>query len=576
MSRSSVARAVPVLVAFAVLLSLLAPFLVGPAAALVQGEPNVSLTVADNRLSAGESTTLEVNAVNRGDLDQGSNQGNAQAENRVTTARGLTLTPRSQGPITVRTGEAAVGSLADGAAAPAQFQVTVAEDAAPGTYEVPVEVEYRYTSQVSEEGTRTYSDESVSETRTIRVVVDEDARFEVVDVEARSPGERGTFALEVENTGQATANDAVVGLSSLTGDMQFGAGGGQQNQQSQQTQQTQQDQSSQQGQQAQQPQSSQQSQQSQQGAQTFVSEWAPGERRTLLFRGSVDEDAPITELPASLSVEYTDDSGVSFASESTIGITPNDDQQFSFEPSNGSLRVGQEGTVRGTFTNEGPGEARNVVVTLEPPDRNVEVLEPELALGDLEAGESVDVSFDVEVSSSGRSGDRQFALSTEYESADGDDRTGDAIRFRQTVEPSRDVFGVEATESSVTAGETGRLVLEVTNNRNETLTDISAKLFASQPLSVDDDEAFIAELEPGETAEIPFRVSAGDDAMTKDYPVSVDFQYVDGSGETRLTDSYRIPVTVEESDGGLFGLFGMAGTASLALLVPAALRLRRR
>lgn len=573
MPRSSVARAVPVLVSIAVLLSLLAPFVVGPAAALVQGEPDVSLTVADNRLSAGESTTLEVNAVNRGDLEQGSNQGNVQAENRVTTARGLTLEPRSQGPVTVRTGEAAIGSLADGAAAPARFQVTVAEDADPGTYEIPVEVEYRYTSQVSEEGTRTYSDESVSETRTVRVVVDEDARFEVVDVEGQAPGESGTFALEVENTGEATANDAVVGLSSLTGDMQFGAGGGQQNQQAQQSRQSQQGQSNQQGQQTQQGQSSQGSQQ---GAQTFVSEWAPGERRTLLFRGSVAEDAPVTELPASLSVEYTDDSGVSFASESTVGITPSDDQQFSFEPRNGSLRVGQEGAVEGTFTNEGPGEARNVVVTLEPPGRNVEVLEPELALGDLEAGESVDVSFDVEVSSSGRAGDRQFTLSSDYESADGDDRTGDAIRFRQRVEPSRDVFGVEATESSVTAGETGRLVLQVTNNRDETVSDVSAKLFASQPLSVDDDEAYIAALEPGETAEIPFRVSAGGDSMSKDYPVSVDFQYVDGNGETRLTDSYRIPVTVEESDGGLFGLFRMAGTASLALLVPAALRLRRR
>jgi hypothetical protein len=552
-----------------------APYLVGPAAALVQGEPNVSLTVADNRLSAGETTTLEVNAVNRGELQQGSEQGNAQAENRVTTARGLTIRPQSQGPITVRSGVIAVRSVSDGAAVPARFQVTVAEDAEPGTYTVPVQIEYRYTSQVSERGSHSHSEETVSETRNVRVVVDEEARFEVVGVEARSPGESGTFALDVENTGEATATDAVVTLSSLTGDMQFGAGSGG-GQAAPQGQQGQGEQGAQQGQKGQGAQQAQRSGGSQQGASVFVDEWAPGEQRTLLFRGSVAADTPVTELPASLSVEYTDEDGVVFASESTIGITPESDQTFSFEPRNSSLRVGQEGTVRGTFVNEGPSDAENVVVTLEPPGRNVEVLQPEVAVGDLAAGESVDVAFDVEVSTAGRSGPRQFSLSTDYESAGGDERTADPIRFRQNVEPRRDVFSVEASNGGVTAGETGRLVLEVTNNEDETLTDVSAKLFTSQPLSAEDDEAYIAEIEPGETVTVPFRVSAGGGAMAKDYPVSLDFQYVDASGETRLTDTYRVPVTVEESGGRFFGLVGLAGVASLALLLPATRRFRHR
>jgi len=547
MLRPAVARGAALVLSVALLVSVVAPVFVGPAAALVQGEPDVSLTVTDNSVSAGETTTLEVNVVNRAELEQGSSVGNVEAERRVTTARGLTLSPESNGPVTVETDVAAVGSVSDGAAVPAEIDLTVAEDADPGTYRVPVEIEYRQTTQISEQDTRTTNEETVTERRTVRVVVDEDARFEVVGVESRSPGESGTFALEVENNGTATANDAVVELSSLTGDVQFGAGGsgGGQSQQAQGGQ-----------------------SQGQQGARTFVGQWEPGERRTLLFQGTVDEDTPVTELPASLSVDYVDDAGVEFASESTVGITPEGDQAFTFESSDSNLRVGQEGTVRGTFVNEGPGEAENVVVTLEPPGRNVEVLEPELALGDLAAGESVDVAFDVEVSSSGRAGDRQFTLSTEYESAGGDDRTADPVRFREPVDPSRDVFAVSAADATVTAGETERVVLSVTNNQEQTVTDVSAKLFTSQPLSVDDDEAFVAELEPGETAEIPFRVSASGSAMAKDYPVSIDFQYVDESGETRLTDSYRLPVRVEEASGGLLGLFGLAGTASLALLIP--------
>jgi hypothetical protein len=67
--------------------------------------------------------------------------------------------------------------------------------------------------------------------------------------------------------------------------------------------------------------------------------------------------------------------------------------------------------------------------------------------------------------------------------------------------------------------------------------------------------------------------------MTKDYPVSVDFQYVDDGGETRLSKSYRRPVTVVEPSGGLFGFLPPIGTlvAVSLLVVPlAALTARRR
>ncbi|PSP92062.1 hypothetical protein BRC84_06465 [Halobacteriales archaeon QS_1_68_44] len=66
--------------------------------------------------------------------------------------------------------------------------------------------------------------------------------------------------------------------------------------------------------------------------------------------------------------------------------------------------------------------------------------------------------------------------------------------------------------------------------------------------------------------------------MTKGYPVSVDFQYVDDGGETRLSKSYRRPVTVVESGGGLFGFIPPFGALVAALVaVPlVALGVRRR
>jgi uncharacterized membrane protein len=281
-----------------------------------------------------------------------------------------------------------------------------------------------------------------------------------------------------------------------------------------------------------------------------------------------------------MAVGYDTDETTGATQTNTVGVVPDDDQTFTFENIDSSLRVAQDGTLRGTFTNVGPNAVQNVVVTLDPPNRNVEVLEPEVALGDLDAGESVEVAFDVEVASAARSGPRQFSLQTNYETLDDDERQADPIQFRQSIDPRRDVFGVEA-DANVSAGSSSRIVLSVTNQRNETVTDVSAKLFASSPLSTSDDEAYIDELEPGETVEVPFRISASGSAMQKEYPVSVDFQYVDSAGETRLSESYRVPVTVQESSGGLFGSVAPAGALGFAPLLlvplaPLALRLRRR
>lgn len=638
-----------------VLVSVFAPILAAPATANVTGEPEISLTVADNRVTAGETTSLEVSVVNRGEVDSGSSEGNINAERRVTAARGLTLRPRDDSPITVHTRERAVGNVPDGEAVPTRFEITVDEDADPGTYTIPVEVRYKYTPFISERQSRTQTDRVRSETRYIKVVVDEDARFEVIDVDAPAPGDSGTLDVEVVNAGSATANDAVIGVTSLAGDLAVGNDA---------------------------------------SGETYVEEWKPGETRELTFRASVDADAADSELPATLSAEYTADdvafesqsrfgvepsalgtlrvtdiestagpgsdgvmlvtlkhtgdrpladTTVEFASRSSglrfgadgrtttayvgnvapdtqrtvrveasfaeearsrdyavdltmnyderggtggtehqvIGVEPDDAQTFAFENVESTLRVAQDGTVRGTVVNEGPNEVRNVVVTLSPPGENVQVLEPEVALGTLEPGERVAVAFDVEVSSAARAGPRQFTLETDYENLEGDARSADDIRFRETIQPRRDVFTVEPVNATITAGESDRVVLKVTNNKDETVTDVSAKVFASQPLSVSDDEAFVDELEPGETARLPFRVSAADSAMEKAYPISVDFQYVDESGETRLTDSYRVPVSVEEESGGLFGSVGPAIPAALAALglaplAPIAFRFRRR
>ncbi|MFT4885478.1 MAG: hypothetical protein ACI8U4_003004, partial [Natronomonas sp.] len=542
-TRSACSRIAVVALVSLLLVSAVAPFFAGTAAANVTGEPDISLTIADNRVDAGQSTSLEVRIVNRGELESGSDIGNVQAERRATTARGLTLDPKDSGPITVHTNTQAVGNVPDGEAIPARLDITVAEDADPGTYRIPVEVSYIYSPFVSERASHSQRNEVRSRTKHVRVVVDEEGHFEVTGVESSAePGSDGRVAVTLNHTGDRTLDDTTVEFQSRSSGLAFGASD---------------------------------------RTTAYLGTVEPGDQRTVQVEASFAEDARTREYPVDLTMSYDERGSDGTGERDVIGVAPDDDQTFAFENVTSTLRVGQDGTVRGTVVNEGPNEARNVVVTLAPPSDNVQVLEPEVALGELEAGERVPVAFDIEISSAAREGPRQFTLRTDYENLDGDTRSADDVRFRQTVEQRRDVFTVEPVNATLTAGSSDRVVLAVTNNDDETVTDVSAKVFASQPLSMSDDEAFIDELEPGETARIPFRVSAAGNAMEKAYPISIDFQYVDESGETRLTDSYRVPVDVEEQSGGLFGSISPAiptalAALGLAPLAPVALRYRRR
>ena len=90
-------------------------------------------------------------------------------------------------------------------------------------------------------------------------------------------------------------------------------------------------------------------------------------------------------------------------------------------------------------------------------------------------------------------------------------------------------------------------------------------MFADSPISVEDDEAFIAGLEPGESETVAFSLGAGGNALAKDYPVSIDFQYDESDGDTKLSRTYELPVSVEASGGDRSLSLPLVGAGLLVL-----------
>jgi hypothetical protein len=591
----------------------------------VRGNPDLSVTLTDDTVVAGDDRQLTLTLSNTGTVDVGSST-NPSLNSQVTTARGVEVSLDPSGaPISVNTGTQSLGSLPDGQTAELPYQIAVEDGAEPGTYTMEATVEYTYTSYIAE-SIGEFSTSTKTKTFDVEIEVDERARFEIVDTETDmrvgsagtidvtmenigsevaadtnvalasqnadvtfgqsaeasryvgewEPGEvrtisyqanaaataeqqqylftatasfedrdgtprqssalslgvtpqpeqefsvvdiestvavddTGSLTLTMENAGSIPVNDATVALESTSSDIVFGQSG---------------------------------------STSGFVGDWAPGERKELTFDVTATESAETRSYALRATVNYDDqDDDAGQSRPISLGLMPDPETGFTLSNVSNTLRVGDEGAIRGTITNDGETTVSDAVIQFTTESENVNPTEREYSIGNLRPGESTDFQFTVEISEGADAGPRQFSFVTEYRNQDGDQRASDELLTRQTVGRQLDTFAVEVVEGSVQNGGSAGMQVRVTNQKNETLTNIDAKLFDEDPITAADSTAFIDELGPGESETINFTVSASG-ASAKPYPLKLDFQYDDEEGDTQVSNTKRVPVQVTEQEGG--------------------------
>lgn len=513
------------------------------AAEQVVGQPDVSLSVQDNRIAPGERTSINVAVTNDGFLDRG---GPAALEQRIKTARGVSVKIRDDqidASIDVTSGTVALGSLPDGAVATAPFRLNVNESLEPGTYEIPVEVRYSYTTIADYEESRTspgytdvsYADSFRRETMTIDLVVEPEPRFEVVpsDTEPVVAGDTGTLRFTLQNVGSETAHHATVSLSTRSNDIFFG--------------------------QPTQPQPSQS---------VFIEELDPGEQQSVSVQVGARTSLSPGSYPVAVDVAYETPDGLAGQSQTlSTGVQVEPERTFEIRNlSTQSFRVDEdEANVRATVVNTGERAAQNVVVRVQGP-QSVQATGLETAVGDLAPGESAAVRFTFAIPADAEPGSISLSFDVEYENLDGDLRQLDEpLRKGVALEQERDTFEVVDVDTELTAGSEATLAVTLRYTGRESIGTANAKVFVNDPLSSADDGAFIGEFEPGEERTAEFTISAAGTAIQKEYPATVEIRYDDANGESKLADGLQVGVPVSSDSGGLPVGYVGAGVGVLLL-----------
>jgi hypothetical protein len=502
-------RLVAAVVALLVVGPALAPVGAGAAAPV---DPRFETFVPQPTLTPGQPNEVAVQVVNDA----------SDAGDVARTAGSVEVTLTADGtPLSVRSGTTALGAMPDGRPVTTTHVVTVPYDVEAGSYDLTMTVEY------------TIGGDRKRTTKTVEVRVPERPVFEVTDVSHDvDVGDSGTVELTVENVGSEAASASTVTLQSTSGQVALGGGG---------------------------------------AASRFAGTLDPDESVTLSFDASVAPGAARQPYALRATVEYTGEDGTPGRSRAiSLGVTPGPEQEFAVENVSSTLQVGEEGELAGTLRNEGDDPVRDVVVLLESGSPGVSPLEFEVPVGTVPGGGTADFSFAIDVSGETEPGPERFSMVVEYRTRGDDRRKKDPVDARATVAPARDSFAVSGAAATVSAGGSTTLKLEVTNRREEPVEDVTAKLFADDPVSVSDDEAYAASLDPGESTVLSFAIDTAGSAQPKDYPVEVDFQYRTADGDTRLSDTFTVAVTVEESGGGGLPLGLVAGGVVVAALVAGA------
>lgn len=490
---------------------------------LVRGSPELSVTTPSATLTPGRTNELTLQISNDGDMDLGT----AQTREIVTTARNVRVTADAGGtPLDVETGTLAIGSVTENRPGEATVAVNVPEDVEQGTYELDVELEYSYTYQQSG-GVTIDREETVDAEVDVRI--SDDARFEVVNVttDAHVGGE-GALEAEIENVGADVARDATVAFESASGGLAFG------------------DRAS---------------------DAARIDELAPGETTTVRYDVAFAPGAPVREYALDGTVRFETSEGLQRVDQSvSAGVVPGPEQRFSVTGVDSDLRVGEEGEVTGTVTNEGPNEARNVVIRFAEQSQNVIPIERSVAVGTLAPGESGEFRLPIEIGEESKAIDRTADIAVQYRNAEFETRAYQDVELLYEVQPERDQFLVEVEDREIEAGGQRALEVTLTNNLDEPVRDVEARLFADAPLDSGNDEGFVSELEPGESTTLTFDLSAAGSSTAKTYPISFDFRYDDAAGNSQLSDTTRVPITVVESEGGLPVGLGLVALVAVVVI----------
>lgn len=394
-------------------------------------------------------------------------------------------------------------------------------------------------TEYSAEGTITYEDRfgnsgsySVSD---INFNPQEDTEFSVEDVSSNaSIGGSGILEVELQNVGDIDISDSRVKIESQSGLVTFGSNARQ--------------------------------------SIIDLGDWDEGNEKSFKSTIRFSEESTLTDYSLSTKIIYDNEDNIK-NQESVNGVNVKPLEQVDIKSSivDSNVIEGEQSTIEFKLTNVGPKDIENIKATFDG-DEYLVLIKEQKNIERLDEGESTSFNIPVESPSGINSDTQNLDLNLEYEDSESDDVYTDSSLYSIDVKENNKSFGLEIVDnSSIEAGESKVITVEVENNQSSKISNIESEFSVSDPLSLSQESAYIDSLDGGEKETINVSVSVSSDSLINSYPLNADFEYKDEAGDSKLSEVYSVPIDVEEpteqsSPTGLYGSFIIGLIAVLIII----------
>lgn len=214
-------------------------------------------------------------------------------------------------------------------------------------------------------------------------------------------------------------------------------------------------------------------------------------------------------------------------------------------------------------TDDNPSTAKMVTVSLQPGDAPILVKSDPQMIGDIKGSHSVPASFEIRISDNARAGSYTIPVVLDYTYLENAEQEGtDSITYRYGTEKKvidlpfviKSAINLNVTEvqtENINAGGSGFITLTLQNTGSDTGTNAVANLSRSgnSPIIPVSSSVFIGTFAPNSSVTAKYKVSVSKDAEPQDYPIAVAVSYDNADGETLVTPSQKLGISVGSDIG---------------------------
>lgn len=197
-------------------------------------------------------------------------------------------------------------------------------------------------------------------------------------------------------------------------------------------------------------------------------------------------------------------------------------------------------------------------LSLVDPSAPINIEQDTLLLGSLSAGKSLSTpaKFPIKVYDNAKAGTYDLRLNVSYRSQRDSAVTppyGDTYYWYEDMNQSMIVhivvedepyFKISNVESDLKAGDKKAINVTYTNTGEQIARECIARISVVDPFTTTDDQAYLGDMNPGESKTATFDLNVANDATVKNYSISSEIKYTDVHDKSQYSDNLKVAVDV--------------------------------